>query len=328
MSTETNPKKIHAARASRLRRLATLLIGIAFVVAWHVPAWSAEQSAETDAKQFASPEEATEALIAAMKADSSEPLLAVLGKTAKNLVESGDPVADSAARTRFVTAYDEAHSLDRSQTDKVVVVVGKNEWPFPIPLVKSDSGWSFDTDAGMEELIDRRIGRNELSAMQVCLAYVDAQREYYSLNPEKDSLNHYAQRIASTEGKHDGLFWQSKPGEPESPLGPLIARARGEGYEGEGKQRPYHGYRYKILTAQGPDAPGGAYDYVVPGGKMIGGFALVAYPARYARSGVMTFIVNHEGVVYEKDLGPETEAEAAKMVAFNPDSSWKPAKPD
>jgi hypothetical protein len=184
----------------------------------------------------------------------------------------------------------------------------------------------FDTEAGKEELIDRRIGRNELAAIQVCLAYVDAQREYYSLNPEKDSLNHYADRIASTEGKHDGLFWKTQPGETPSPLGPLVARAKSEGYAGEGTGPAYHGYRYKILTSQGPDAPGGAYDYVVPGRKkMIGGFGLVAYPARYGWSGVMSFIVNHDGVVYEKDLGPQTDADIRKMTAFNPDSSWKRA---
>lgn len=315
--SSSHTRRLHAARI--------LAVVIAAVTAWHAHAWAAD----TGPQRFASPEEATEALIAALKANDSEAQLAIFGTNAANLVDSGDAVADDAARARFVAAYEEAHSLDKSQDGKVIVEVGKNEWPLPIPLIKSADGWSFDATAGKEELIDRRIGRNELAAIQVCLAYVDAQREYYSLNPENDPLLHYAERFASSEGKRDGLFWKAARGTAPSPLGPLMARAKTEGYAGEGKGgRPYHGYRYKILTAQGPDAPGGAYDYIVPGKKMIGGFALVAYPERYASSGVMSFIVNHDGVVYEKDLGRDTEAEVEKMSAFNPDKSWKPAQAD
>jgi hypothetical protein len=203
---------------------------------------------------------------------------------------------------------------------------GKDDWPFPIPIVKNDAGWRFDNGAGKEELINRRIGRNELAVMQVALAYADAQREYYLGNPRKDKLLQYSQKFVSTQGKRDGLYWPTKEGEPQSPLGPLVAGVRAKGYSKAGTEAgvgdAYFGYRYRILKAQGPDAKGGAYDYVVRG-KMIGGFALVAYPAQYGASGVMTFIVNHDGVVYERDLGPDSAGAAQKMTRFNPDKTWK-----
>jgi hypothetical protein len=277
---------------------------------------------------FSSPEAAVASLVTALKAPDSAALLGILGPGAADLVDSGDAVVDAATRQRFVAAYEEAHSFDKSEDGFAILQTGRNEWPFPIPLVESEKGWFFDTAEGKQEIIDRRVGRNELAAIQVCQAYGDAQREYYEMNPEGDALHHYAQSIASTPGKRDGLYWEAAEGEPESPLGPGLARARAEGYTGELKGRPYHGYRYKVLTAQGPDAPGGAYDYVVPGKKMIGGFALVAYPAEYGNSGVMTFLINHDGVVYEKDLGPQTEEVAAGMTIFNPDKTWKRATTD
>jgi hypothetical protein len=201
--------------------------------------------------------------------------------------------------------------------------VGKDAWPFPIPIEKSGAAWRFDSKQGAEELLNRRIGRNELSAMQAVQAYVDAQREYYLLDPTKDKLLQYAQRFASTKGKRDGLYFPTRDGEPPSPLGALFEARAAAGYKGApDKSNPYFGYRYRILKAQGPNAAGGAVDYVVRG-KMIGGFALVAYPASYGSSGIMTFIVNHEGVVYEKDLGPATSAIASKMTKFNPDATWK-----
>lgn len=283
-------------------------------------AWQRAHAAETQ-KHFTTPEEAAEALIAALKADDSKALLAIFGENAKDLVESGDPVADTAIRADVVERYEQAHSLEKQKDGSVVLEMGNNEWPFPIPLVKAGESWRFDTAAGQEEVIARRIGRNELSAIQVCLAYVDAQREYYSRNPDGDPLLHYATKVASAPGKHDGLFWETAAGEPPSPLGPFIARARAEGYEGKGKGRPYHGYYYRVLTAQGPAAAGGAYSYLA-GDKMIGGFALIAYPADYDNSGVMSFIVNHDGVVYQKDLGPETATAAAQISEFNPDATW------
>jgi hypothetical protein len=248
----------------------------------------------------------------------------MFGHGAEPLISSGDKVADRAVRERFVAMYDEGHRLVKEGDTQAVLQIGKDEWPFPIPLVSEGGAWRFDVAAGQQEILNRRIGANELSAIQVCLAYVDAQRDYWQLNPDKSPLLHYARKVRSTEGKRDGLYWKTGPGEPESPLGPLAAQAQREGYSAKasGKRVPYHGYYYRILTAQGPDAPGGAYDYLVRG-KMIGGFALIAYPAQWAVSGVMTFIVNHEGVVYQKNLGRDTAAIAATIKTYNPDSTWQ-----
>ncbi|MCC7486640.1 MAG: DUF2950 domain-containing protein [Burkholderiales bacterium] len=274
-------------------------------------------------KTYATPEEAVKALIAAARAQDSRGLLAVLGRDARAIVSSGDTVADREGRERFVKAYDEANKLDKSG-EAMVLTVGKDAWPLPIPLVKDEKGWRFDAKAGREEILNRRIGRNELYTIQSVLAYVDAQREYYLRNPQNDKLLNYAQKFVSAKGRKDGLYFPTKAGEPQSPLGPLFVAARAEGYgKGEGgKPLPYHGYHYRILKGQGPDAKGGAYDYVAQG-KMIGGFALVAWPANYGNTGVMTFIVNHDGVVYEKDLGPDTAAAEQKVTKFNPDKTWK-----
>jgi Protein of unknown function (DUF2950) len=274
-------------------------------------------------KSFPTPEEGVQALLEAAQSHDQTTLLAILGPEAKPLVSTGDPVADRESSERFVKSYEEAHTLVPSGDTKVVLQSGKDEWPFPIPLIKDSAGWRFDTQAGKEELLNRRIGRNELDVIQVCLAYVDAQREYYMRNPLNAPLLQYASKFISTKDKRDGLYWETSADEPPSPLGPLVARARREGYKrAAGKPVPYHGFYYKMLTSQGPDAPGGAYDYVVRG-KMIGGFALVAYPAQYGSSGIMTFIVNHDGVVYEKDLGPKTAVTAQSMTKFNPDKTWK-----
>ena len=257
----------------------------------------------------------------ALKSGDSKAMLAIVGEGGQGLVSSGDAVADKHARERFVAAYNEKHSLVAGG-GKVVLVVGRDDFPFPIPLVPDGPSWRFDTAAGKEEVINRRIGRNELNTIQVCLAYVDAQREYYASDPDRDGLLQYAQRFASSPGRRDGLYWTTNAGEPPSPLGPLVARARDEGYARRSKNPvAYWGYYYRILTAQGKDAPGGAYDYLAHG-SMIGGFALVAHPAQYGVSGVMTFIVNQDGVVYQKDLGPNTAAIARTMKAFNPDSTW------
>ncbi len=270
---------------------------------------------------FATPEEAASALAAAAKAGDTKALLGILGDEAKAVLDSGDAVADRAARARFVSLYETANKLEKSGDAKAVLAIGKDDWPFPIPLVKEANGWRFDTAAGKEEILNRRIGRNELAAMQSALAYCDAQREYYTLNPQKDKLLHYAQKFVSANGKRDGLYYPTKEGEPRSPLGPLFDKAKAAGYEEGGG---YHGYRYKILKAQGPDARGGAYDYIAHG-KMIGGFALVAWPVTYGNSGVMTFIVNHDCTVYQKDLGPKSGELAAKMTKFNPDKTWSQA---
>jgi len=271
-------------------------------------------------KHFATAEEAAQALADAVKSGDPKSLLLLFGSGATSLIDSGDPVADRAAGARFVEAYNQSHKLVNAD-NRTTLEVGADDWPFPIPLVHDEDGWRFDDTAGEDEIVNRRIGRNELSAIQSCLAYGDAQREYYVRNPEGTSLLHYAQKFASSPGKHDGLYWEAKENEPESPLGPVFASARAEGYALKGHGDPYHGYYYRILTAQGPDAKGGAYDYVAHG-KMIGGFALVAYPAKWGASGVMTFLVNHDGVVFQKDLGPKTAELAKAMKRFNPDSMW------
>jgi hypothetical protein len=282
---------------------------------------SAAAIAQSQQKTFASPEEAAAALVAATKAHDRKAQLAILGNDAKALLQSGDAVADKAAGARCVSLYDTANKLEKTG-DKAVLAIGKDAWPFPIPIVKAGEAWRFDSAAGREEILNRRIGANELNTMQAALAYADAQRDYYLQNPQKDKLLQYAQKFASTQGKRDGLYYPTKAGEPRSPLGPLFDKAKAAGYEKAGGG--YHGYRYKILKAQGADAKGGAYSYVAQG-KMIGGYALVAWPVTYGNSGVMTFMISHEGVVYEKDLGPGTAALAEKMTKFNPDKTWKKA---
>ena len=244
----------------------------------------------------------------------------VLGPGGAAIASSGDAVADAAARKRVVEAYDAKHRVVMEGADKAVLVIGQEDWPFPIPLIRKDGAWRFDTAAGREEILHRRIGRNELSAIQASLAYVDAQHEYAEKGPAGSGT--YAQRIVSQPGKKDGLYWALKEGEDESPLGELVARATAEGYRAGAQRAPYHGYYFKILTRQGSNAPGGAMDYVVRG-KMIGGFALLAYPAQYGNSGVMTFLVNHQGIVFEKDLGPGTARIAPSIASFNPDGTWK-----
>jgi hypothetical protein len=287
-----------------------------------IPVAHPSTAADSEQRSFTSPEEAAQALAAAVEANDTKALLAVLGKGAQPLIDSGDPVADQRVRDRFVHAYEEAHSLVKTDDGKTVLQAGNDNWPFPIPLVQSVAGWHFDATAGKEEILDRRIGANELFAIQACLAYVDAQREYYQRNPEHASLLHYAQKLASSPGRRDGLYWDAKPNEEESPLGPHFARARAEGYAGSSKAAPYHGYYFHTLTAQGPAAAGGAYNYLAHG-KMIGGFGLVAYPAQWNNAGVMTFVVNQDGVVFQKDLGPATARAARVIKTFNPDETWK-----
>ena len=279
-------------------------------------------------KSFQAPEEAAKALFEALRAGDTKELLAIFGPAGKEVISSGDEVADKAARERFVKSYEALNKLEKETDKKVTLVVGTHDWPFPVPIVKKGETWVFDTMAGKEELLNRRIGRNELNTIKVCLAYVDAQREYALKDRDSDNLLEYAQKFWSTKGKKNGLYWEAKEGEKQSPMGNLAAQAVKEGYTprkpGE-KPQPYHGYYYKILKAQGKNAPGGAYDYMVKG-SMIGGFALVAYPAEYGNSGVMTFIVNHDGVVYEKDLGKDTAKIASTMTKYDLDKSWKKAE--
>lgn len=275
-------------------------------------------------KDFASADEAVQALVTAARSGNTRALLEVLGADAEPTIDSGDPVADRNARARFVQEYELEHALDADAAGMTTLQVGVDKWPFPFPLVQRDNRWRFDSSAGADEIINRRVGRNELHTIQSCLAFVDAEREYYSSNPQQEPMLQYAQKLQSSDGKKDGLYWPTAGDEPQSPLGEQFARARSEGYfrDGASRSAPYHGYVYRLLTAQGPHAAGGAYDYLV-GDRMLGGFALIAFPAEYGNSGVVTFIVNHDGVVFSKDLGPET-AEAANAIAlFDPDGSWK-----
>lgn len=280
-------------------------------------------AAQPKQKAFASPEEAVKALIDAAKAGNQAELIAIFGPAARAVLSSGDAVEDKEVRERFVKAYDSKNALMRDGDAKAVLQIGPEDWPFPIPIVKKGEKWSFDTKKGKEELNNRRIGRNELSTIQTCLAYVDAQREYAAKDRDGDGLFEYAQKFWSTPDKKDGLYWETKAGEEESPLGDFAARATREGYtKTSNKPVPYHGYFFKILKAQGKNAPGGAYDYIV-NGRMIGGFGMVAYPANYGISGVMTFIVNHDGIVYEKNLGKDTAKIARAIKLFDPDKTWK-----
>jgi hypothetical protein len=278
-----------------------------------IPTASPQQS-------FQSPDDAAAALVVAAKSGETKDFREVLGRDADDIVESGDMVADTDTRQRFVAAYDAKHSISMEGDKKAILMLGKDDFPFPIPLYHTKAGWKFETAAGRIEILYRRIGRNELDAIQTCLAYVDAQDEY----ADKDrgaGPGVYAQRIVSSSGKKDGLYWPSDG--DQSPLGELAAQASAEGYKvGSGEPQPYHGYYFRILTRQGPNAPGGELDYVAKG-KMIGGFALIAYPAEYGNSGVMTFEVNHAGTVYQKDLGELTEIIAKRMKWFDPDQTWK-----
>jgi hypothetical protein len=275
------------------------------------------------ARSFTSPEQAVEALVTAARADRASDLVRILGPAGRALVISGDPVADKAGRTHFVQQFDQGNKLDRDGEGRAVLEIGDAAWPFPIPLVRRADGWQFDTAAGEQEILDRRIGRNELNAIQVCRAYAGAQQEFAEMKAGRHQLIEYAQKFESSPGKHDGLFWPAEAGAPESPLGPQMVSARAEGYDtATGERTPYQGYFYKILTRQGGAAPGGAYDYLAKG-HMIGGFALVAFPARWADSGVMSFLINQDGVIYEKNLGPDSAAAARAMTEFNPDESWR-----
>jgi hypothetical protein len=295
---------------------ARMVCGAAVVVALAaVSAANAQQS-------FKSPEEAAEALAKATRDNWPKGVISVLGSEADEIVSSGDKVSDQSMREKFLSAYEAAHQVTMEGDNKAVLVIGKDDFPFPIPLTRKGAAWKFDTAAGRLEILYRRIGRNEINAIKSCLAYVDAQNEYADKDRTGSGTAVYAQRIVSRPGKKDGLYWPAAPGEEESPLGELVAQASSEGYAVGSERIPYHGYYFKILTRQGPMAAGGEVDYIVRG-KMIGGFALVAYPAEYGNSGVMTFVVNYYGTIFQKDLGERTARIAERMTAFNPDQTWK-----
>ena len=323
MNPVFNSKPIHEIMKTRFLLLsATLLVGLVFGLA---SATCAEKK-ENTGKKFASPEEAVAALSVATAAADTNALRTILGPAADELINPDRIQATDELKT-FSSALAETNHLVHVSDTLVVLELGDDFWPFPVPIVKKDGGWFFDTDAGKDELLSRRIGRNELATVPVMRAYVQAQREYAGTDHDGDDVLEYAQRLVSSPGKHDGLYWPSDSGGEESPLGPLVAYAQVEGYspelraEDEAERGPYHGYYFKIITRQGKHAPGGKYNYVT-NGNMIGGFALVAWPAEYGDSGIMTFIVNQQGRVYQKDLGAQTSRLAKRIKAYDPDSSW------
>jgi hypothetical protein len=273
---------------------------------------------------FASPEAAASALVDAMKSGDQQRLIGVLGPGSEALINSGDRYADAANRQKFVENYSAQHKLTEVGLGRDVLAVGVNDWPLPFPVVQVNGGWQFDSRAGAQAIVDRRIGRNEIAAIRVALTYVDAQRDYLERSKQSGGTGEYAQRLISTTNQRDGLYWPAAADEPASPFGPLVAQAVEEGYPGDvaaGRQIPYQGYNFRVLKAQGENAPGGAKTYIT-NGRMTGGFALVAWPAIFGSSGIMTFVVDQDGVVFQKDLGKGTAGAAAAMTRFNPDLTW------
>lgn len=310
--TKLNSDKFHCASLTKLVLVAVLLTLC-------VPTRSMAQ--KPGQKTFSSAEEATNALVTAAQANDEKMMLDILGPDGKQIVSSGDETEDANSRANFVKRYQEMHRLVKEPDGTTTLYIGAHNWPAPIPLVNKGNGWYFDAEAGKKEILFRRIGRNEMSTIRVCQELVAAQKEYSTQHGE------YAQKIYSDEGQHNGLYWKSANAETQSPVGPLVAAAVTDAYASnrESPSTPYRGYYYHILTRQGKNSPGGAKSYIVSG-KMAGGFAFVAYPAEYRSSGVMTFIVNEDGVVYQKDLGKKTEALAKGMKEYNPDSIWQKAE--
>ncbi|MGA6974227.1 MAG: DUF2950 domain-containing protein [Candidatus Binatus sp.] len=305
-----------------LRRVALIFAGLLMAAAIF-PRSSFAQSSTTQ-QVFPTPGAAVTALVAATKSDDMKALSSILGPDSGDVLSSGDPVADNNARDGFVSRYNEMHRLAYDENGRVIIYIGAGNWPLPIPLVKKDGGWVFDTAAGKDELLYRRIGRNELFTIDVLNDLADAQTEYASDSRDGESAGLFAQKILSDPGKQNGLYWEAPDGQAESPIGPLVAKASAEGYKrGEnGSPVPFHGYYYKVLTKQGKNAPGGAKNYLVKG-KMTKGFAFIAWPAEYRSSGVMTFMINQDDVIVQKDLGADTTKLASDMTEYNPDKTWQ-----
>src|SRR5271157_238234 len=311
--TKLNFDQFHWANASKLAAVVILLTGCFCTRS------IAQQPGQ---KTFPSAEDASNALVTAAQSNDEKALLDILGADGKQIVSSGDDAEDANSRANFAQKYGEMHRLVQEPDGTTVLYIGAHNWPTPIPLVNKGNSWYFDTEAGKEEILYRRIGRNEISAIRVCQELVAAQKEYYAMQH-----NEYAQKIFSDEGQHNGLYWKVVDAEPQSPVGPLVAAAdaKGNGKAQDGAPTPYRGYYYLILTRQGKNGPGGTKNYIV-NGKMSEGFAFVAYPAEYRSSGVMTFIVSQDGIVYERDLGKKTDVLAKAIKEYNPNSSWQKAE--
>jgi hypothetical protein len=300
-----------------VRPMAAIAIG--FAMATSIGSFAYAQDEQTS---YASVEEAVSGLVDAVASnDAKQAIVRVLGPDGEAIATSGDPVADEARLARFLNAFEEGHKVEQEDASKAILLVGTDEFPFPIPIVADNGKWRWDTAQGLEEILTRRIGENELATIEVMLAYVAAQLEYAEQDRDGKGLQ-YARRLMSREGRKDGLYWVVAEGEEPSPMGPLVAQAQRKGYSGTGTGPAYNGYVFRMLHGQGKNASDGARDYIV-NDRMIGGFALIATPAEYGNSGVMTFIVNQDGNVYEKDLGPNSAAVAARIKLFDPDPSWK-----
>lgn len=293
-----------------------------------IPVAACTKTEKPSVRAFASPDEAGTALLEAAKSGDQNALLAIFGLEAKEILYSGDAAEDKAAIEGFVAAYPVMHRWRKMDDGAQILLVGADNFPFPIPLKKNGSAqWFFDTAAGKDEILSRRIGRNELAVIDICGALVDAQAEYFSQARNGDSTKQYALKFISDTGKQNGLYWESSEGQPMSPLGPLVAFATEEGYRAKPNSHvPFHGYYFHALKGQGSHAPGGAKDYVI-NGKMTGGFAYVAYPAEYGNSGIMTFIINQDGNLFQKDLGKSTTETATAMSQFDPNEGWNPVEP-
>jgi Protein of unknown function (DUF2950) len=322
METRRQKYLLHSSRGMIFN--AALMVCAAFIVAASIPIMAAASQ-----KLFSTPEDALKGLVEAVKIHDKAALDQIFGPSSKDLL-SGDAVQDAAESEEFARHVAEKTSLVKENDSKVIISIGNESWPFPIPLVKTNGQWFFDTEAGKEEILNRRVGEDELTAILVCRTYVKAQREYVLQDWDGDGILAYAQKLRSDPGKKNGLFWRHAPGEPISPLGELVAQARMAGYNKEKslfKEQPipFHGYYFKILTRQGKNAPGGKYNYIIHG-NMVGGFALVAFPSNWGKSGVMTFIVNQQGKVYQKNLGPDTLKMEQSVDTYDPDKTWTPVK--
>ncbi|MGC2282754.1 MAG: DUF2950 domain-containing protein [Candidatus Acidiferrales bacterium] len=310
--------------AMRERRLLLLVL---LILAMLLTSRTSAAQAISGQKTFSSPSEAVKNLMDAARSGDPAQLVPTIGPQAGALIASGDLGAAKQVLANFVKAYNEKHAISSEAQGFEFLQVGKGDWPFPFPIVRDGETWYFDIDRGNEEILDRRVGRNELGAIAVCEGFVQSQKDYAAKGHDGNFHGIYAQQFHSDPGKQNGLYWPVSKGQPESPMGPLVASAALENssQQSAGDPAPYYGYFYKILTAQGPDAPGGEKSYIVDG-KLTGGFALIAYPAKYASSGVMTFIVNQDGIVYQQDLGEQTTDLASKITTYNPDSSWQPTQ--
>jgi hypothetical protein len=276
-------------------------------------------------KFFTNPDEAAKALLEAVSLNDNSLLLALLNQQDIALLSSGDEVQDKNNRSDFVNLAKQKLQIEKIGEDKAIIHVGNDDWPFPIPVIKKADGWQFDPVQGRQEIVNRRIGRNELNTVAAMIGYMEAQFDYANADRDEDEVIEYAQKLQSEPGKFDGLFWETEEGDTPSPLGPLIAEARADGYKIAGESQapiPYHGYYYRILTRQGKNAPGGQYDYII-NGNMIAGFGLLAFPVQYGASGIMTFMMNHQGKIYQKDLGSKTAEVVQKIKEYNPDATWE-----